>query len=79
MKEAIYIMGDSCTKCHLIKPHIVKWATINGYSLQEVLFDDENVKQFNVEAVPMLVLREDWEVKEILNEEWIVNLLSNQK
>jgi hypothetical protein len=28
--------------------------------------------------VPMLILKEDWVVKEILDMDWIVNLISNQ-
>ena len=79
MKEAIYIMGNDCSKCHLLHPHVVERATVNGYSLQEFLFDDENVKEFQVESVPMLVLREDWVVTGILNYEEIVQFISNQK
>ena len=29
MKEAIYILGNDCSKCHLIKPHVVARATKN--------------------------------------------------
>ena len=79
MKEAIYIMGNDCSKCHILHPYVVERATVNGYSLQEFLFDDENVKEFQVESVPMLVLREDWVVTGILNYEEIVNFISNQK
>ena len=79
MKEAIYIMGNDCSKCHILHPHVVERATVNGYSLQEFLFDDENVKEFQVESVPMLVLREDWVVTGILNYEEIVQFISNQK
>lgn len=78
MKEAIYIMGNDCSKCHLMHPHVVERATKNGYSLQEFLFDDENVKEFQVESVPMLVLREDWVVTGILNYEEIVNFISKK-
>lgn len=79
MKEAIYIMGNDCSKCHLLHPHVVERATVNGYSLQEFLFDDENVKEFQVNSVPMLVLREDGVVTGILDYEEIVQFISNQK
>ena len=79
MKEAIYIMGNDCSKCHLLHPHVVERATVNGYSLQEFLFDDENVKEFKIESVPMLVLREDGVVTAILDYEEIVQFISNQK
>lgn len=79
MKEAIYIMGNDCSKCHLLHPHVVERATVNGYSLQEFLFDDENVKEFQIDSVPMLVLREDGVVTAILDYEEIVNFISNQK
>ena len=78
MKEAIYIMGNDCSKCHLLHPHVVERATVNGYSLQEFLFDDENVKEFQVESVPMLVLKTDWVVDQILDMDWIVHLISNK-
>lgn len=78
MKELIYVMGNDCSKCHLIKPHVVAYATKNGYKLQEVLFDDESVKEFKISSVPMLVIREDGEVKEILDEAWIINLITNK-
>lgn len=77
MKEAIYIMGNDCSRCHLMKPRVVARATENWVSLQEVLFDDENVKEFQISSIPMLVIREDGEVKEILDEVGIVNLISN--
>lgn len=79
MKEAIYIMGNDCSKCHLLHPHVVERATVNGYSLQEFLFDDENVKEFQIDSVPMLVLREDGVVTAILDYDEIVNFISNQK
>lgn len=79
MKEAIYIMGNDCSKCHLLHPHVVERATVNGYSLQEFLFDDENAKEFQVNSVPMLVLREDGVVTAILNYEEIINFIYNQK
>ena len=79
MKEAIFIEWDSCSKCHMMKPHAQRWAEDNWYEFHVVRFDDESVKQFDVQSVPMLVLRENWEVTQVLNEEWIVSLISNQK
>jgi len=78
MKEAIYIEGLDCSKCYLMKPHAQKRANDNGYEFQTFRFDDTSVKEFNIQSVPMLILKEDWVVKEILDMDWIVNLISNQ-
>ena len=77
MKEAIYIEGTDCSKCHLMKPHVQKRAEANDYEFQVFRFDDTSVKEFDVKSVPMLVLRTD-DMQDILNDEWIVNLISNQ-
>ena len=77
MKEAIYIEWDSCSKCYMMKPHVQKRCDANWYEFQAVRFDDESIKQFDVQAVPMLVLRIDWSVDKILNDDWIVALISN--
>lgn len=79
MKEAIYIEWESCSKCYLMKPHAKKWAEENWYEFQNFLFSDIWVKEFQIESVPMLILKEEWEVKQIYNEEWIVNLIAKQK
>lgn len=78
MKEAIFIEGDSCVKCNMMKPHAQRRAENNGYEFQVFKFDDSNVNEFKVESVPMLVLREDWIVKDILDIEGIVHLISNK-
>ena len=78
MREAIFIEGESCSKCHLMKPHCQKRAEKNWYEFQAIRFDDVAVNEFNIQAVPMLIIREEGIVKEILNEEGIVNLVSNQ-
>lgn len=78
MKEAIYIEWESCSKCHLMKPHVKKWADENWYEFQNFLFSDVSVEEFQIDAVPMLVLKEDWEVTMILDEEEIVHLVSNR-
>lgn len=77
MKEAIYIEWESCSKCYMMKPHAKRRAEDNWYEFQNFLFSDVNVKEFQIDSVPMLVLREDWVVNQILNEEGIVNLISN--
>ena len=79
MKEAIFIEWDSCVKCHMMKPHAQKRAEDNWYEFQTFRFDDASVKEFDVQAVPMLVLREEWVVTQVLNEEGIVNLISNKQ
>lgn len=79
MKEAIYIEGESCSRCFIMKPHVEKYCYENWIELQCVKFDDESVKEFQISSVPMLVIREGWEVEEILDEAGIVNLISNQK
>jgi hypothetical protein len=75
--EAIFIEWDSCSKCHMMKPHAQKRAEDNWYEFQTFRFDDASVKEFDVQAVPMIVLREDWVVKEILDIDGIVNLISS--
>lgn len=77
MKEAIFIEGEACSKCHMMKPHVQKRAEARDYDFQVVRFDDESVKEFDIQSVPMLVIRMDGIVTEILNEEQIVNLISN--
>ena len=78
MKEAIYIEWDSCSKCYLMKPHAQKRAEENWYEFQTFRFDEASVKEFNVQSVPVLILKEDWVVKEILDMDGIVALISNQ-
>ena len=78
MREAIYIEWDSCSKCYLMKPHAQKRAEENWYEFQTFRFDDTSVKEFNVQSVPMLILKEDWVVKEILDMDGIVSLISKQ-
>ena len=78
MKELIYIEWDSCPRCSFLKPFVEKRAKENWYTFQIFRFDDASVKEFNVEAVPMLIFRWDWVVSEILWEEQIVTLISNQ-
>ena len=78
MKETIFIEWDSCSKCYLMKPHAQKRAEENGYEFQTFRFDDASVKEFNIQSVPMLILREDWVVKEILDMDGIVSLLSSK-
>lgn len=79
MKEAIFVEWESCSKCMMMKPHVKKWCEENGYEFQNFLFSDVAVKEFQIDSVPMLIFRWDWVVSEILNEEGIVNLISNQK
>lgn len=79
MKEAIFIEWDSCSKCYLMKPHAQKRAEANGYEFQTFRFDDTSVKEFDIQSVPMLILKEDWVVKEILDMDGIVNLLSSNQ
>lgn len=78
MKEAIYIEWDSCSKCYLMKPHAQKRAEESWYEFQTFRFDDTSVKEFDIQSVPMLILKENWVVKEILDIDWIVSLISNQ-
>lgn len=78
MKEAIYIEWESCSKCMMMKPHVQKWCEENWYEFQTFRFDDVAVKEFDIQAVPMLVLRENGVVNQILNDDWIVHLISNK-
>lgn len=77
--EAIFIEGTDCAKCHMMKPHAQKRAEDNWYEFQTFRFDDASVSEFNVESVPMLVLREDWIVTQILDMDGIVNLISKKQ
>lgn len=76
MKEAIFIEWDSCSKCYLMKPHAQKRAEANWYEFQTFRFDDISVKEFDIQSVPMLILKEDWVVKDIRDIDGIVNLIS---
>jgi hypothetical protein len=78
MKEAIFIEGLDCAKCHQIKPHVQRYCEDNWYEFQTFRFDDASVEVFDVQTVPMLVLKENWVVKEILDMDGIVNLISNK-
>ena len=77
-KEAIFIEWIDCTKCRFLKPFAQSRAEDNGYEFQVVRFDDASVKEFDIQAVPMMILRIDGIVSEILSEENIVALISNQ-
>ena len=47
----------------------ITWCEDNGYEFQVFRFDDTSVSEFDVQSVPTLVLKENGEVKQILNEE----------
>ena len=78
MKEAIFIEGLDCSKCYLMKPHSQKRAEANWYEFQVFRFDDTSVKEFDIQSVPMFILKEDWVVNQILDMDGIVSLISNQ-
>ena len=78
MKEVIFLEGLDCSKCYLMKPHAQKRAEANWYEFQVFRFDDTSVKEFDIQSVPMLILKEDWVVNQILDMDGIVNLISNQ-
>ena len=77
-KEAVFIEWEACSKCYLMKPHAQKRAEANGYEFQTFRFDDTSVKEFDIQSVPMLILKEDWVVKDIRDMDGIVALISNQ-
>lgn len=76
MKEAIYIEWENCSRCYTMKPHCKKRAEDNWYEFQNFLFSDIGVKEFQIDSVPMLILKEYWIVKDILDMDGIVNLIS---
>lgn len=78
MKEAIYVEWEDCSKCYLMKPHAQKRADNNWYEFQTFRFDDTSVKEFDIQSVPMFILKDDWAVNQILDMDWIVSLISNQ-
>ena len=61
-----------------MKPHAQKRAEANWYEFQVFRFDDTSVKEFDIQSVPMLILKEDWVVNQILDMDGIVHLISNQ-
>ena len=77
-KEAIFVEWIDCVKCRFLKPHVQKRAEENWYEFQNFRFDDASVKEFNIQAVPMLILKEDWVVKDIRDMDGIVALISNK-
>ena len=62
-----------------MKPHCKKRAEENWYEFQNFLFSDVWAKEFQIESVPMLILKENWNVEQILDMDGIVALISNQK
>ena len=78
MKEAIYIEWENCSKCMMMKAHVKKRAEENWYEFQVFRFDDANVKEFKIDSVPMLIIKEKDIVEWILKEEDIVHLISNR-
>ena len=79
MKEAIYVEWEACSKCYLMKPHAKKRSEENGYEFQNFLFSDVSLQEFDIQSVPMLILKEDWAVDQILDVDGIVNLISKNK
>ena len=61
-----------------MKPHAQKRAEANWYEFQVFRFDDTSVKEFDIQSVPMLILKEDWIVNQILDMDGIVSLISNK-
>ncbi|MBO7695038.1 MAG: hypothetical protein J6T10_20660 [Methanobrevibacter sp.] len=43
----------------MMKPHVQKRAEENGYEFQVFRFDDANVKEFQIDSVPMLIIKEN--------------------
>ena len=78
MREAIFIEWEACSKCHMMKPHAQKRAEENWYDFLTFRFDDASVQEFQIESVPMLVLKDNWVVEQILDMDWIVSLISNK-
>lgn len=61
-----------------MKPHCKKRAEENWYEFQNFLFSEVWVKEFQIESVPMLILKENWIVEQILDMDGIVHLISNK-
>ena len=78
MKEAIYIEWENCSRCYTTKPHVQKRASENWYEFQNFLFSEIWAKEFQIESVPMLILKTDGIVDQILDMDWIVHLISNK-
>lgn len=75
MKEIVYIYGEDCAKCHQLMPHVEKFANDKGYNLQKVQYADSWLE---ITSIPMAQVIDE-KGEQILDFDWIVNLISNQK
>lgn len=72
MKEFVLITTKDCNKCRFIKPECEKWCNKNWYKFKEMEYwpwMDE------IASVPTAMIGEDV----ILDYEWIIDLLTNNK
>lgn len=77
MDEAIFIEWEDCSKCLMLKPHVQKRAEENWYKFEAYKFNEIKIDFYEIKSVPMLFLKGK-NFMRIFNEEWIVNLISNQ-
>lgn len=75
MNEFILIYGEDCAKCHQIMPHCEKWASEHWYKFKWMRYADSWLK---ITSIPMAQVITNGE-EQILDFEWIVNFISNQK
>ena len=76
MKEYIYIYGEDCSKCHMVKPYVEKRATENGIELHEYKFTELDQEQFQITSIPTLIIKE-WDEQQVLQYEEIISLITN--
>ena len=73
MKELTYIEWKDCARCAQIKPHVKKWCEKNWIKFQTMAYADSWLE---ISSIPTAIY-DNWEDTEILDLDWIVNLLSN--
>ena len=75
MKELVYVYGPDCSRCHTLKPHVEKRCDEHKYTFKEMTYADS---WFEVESIPTAQVVDE-QGERILDIEWIVDLISNQK
>lgn len=73
MKEVVYVEWKDCARCAQIKPHVKKWCEKNWVNFQSISYADSGLE---ISSIPT-VIYDNWDDTEILDLDWIVNLLSN--
>ena len=73
MRELVYVYWPDCAKCHTARPRVEKWCEKNGYKFVPMQYADSWLE---ITSIPTAIL-DRGDGTEILDFEWIVNLISN--